>query len=73
MRKPNCPICDAKIVSRCPCIKGSSICENKHSFHYAIRMIKLNVYEIEVHNGLGDHFSDVCKECAVIGKYVEER
>jgi hypothetical protein len=72
MNNLTCPVCNGKVVSRCPCLKGSSMCENKHSFHFSIKLIKLNVSEVEVHEGLGDHFSDSCEGCVVISKYVEK-
>lgn len=68
MTQEKCPVCDGKIISRCACNKRVSVCENKHRFHYVFKLIKLNKYEIEIHEGLSDHFADNCKDCKVIKK-----
>ena len=69
MIQDKCPICNGKIISRCACAKRVSACENKHKFHYDIKLIKLNKYEIEIHEGLSDHFNNDCKDCKVIKKF----
>jgi hypothetical protein len=28
-----CPTCGAKVVSRCKCMVGSTVCENGHEWH----------------------------------------
>jgi hypothetical protein len=66
MLKPLCPICNGAVVSRCSCIKAISICENDHKFHYSIKLLKINLYAVEAHFGLGDHFTDTCKDCKII-------
>ena len=63
---PKCPICKGKVISRCGCLKASSICENDHKFHFAVKMVKLNQYDVEIHEGFGDHFTDTCEDCVVI-------
>lgn len=55
-----CPICFGEVVSRCSCVKGHSTCENNHKFHFSFKRIKLNEVEVELHEGHGSHFSDVC-------------
>jgi hypothetical protein len=66
MFKLKCPICDGEVVERCPCLKANSICINKHKFHFSVKFIKIGVPEVELHQGLGSHFTDKCKGCKVI-------
>jgi hypothetical protein len=42
------------------------MCFNEHKFHYSIKLIKLNLYRVEVHLGLSDHFTDNCNGCKII-------
>ena len=68
----NCPICNGKVVSRCSCRKFVSRCENDHKFHYSIKEEILNKISIEIHNGLGDHFTDFCTNCEIVGTSNEQ-
>ena len=61
-----CPLCCGKIISRCQCKKSNSICENDHRFHFNTKLIKINILEIELHDGFGDHFNEYCRSCVII-------
>lgn len=55
-----CKICNGKIKFQCRCVRGDTVCENGHSYHYS-------PYHKEYHEGKSDHSTEAfspncCKE-----------